>query len=173
MKTTKNKNVTVGAETLYRKNENGELEEVPCQVVEQKINKDSNFMKIWLGHIMAALDEVGNKKLKVVKFLLENMDKRTNLLVMTQREMADNIGVSSRTVNLTLKALEKANFLTAKTGAYYINPNVIFRGGHEQRMNVLTTYHKVMYRQSTIEERIKEQNLNVKTKKTPNQAQEQ
>ena len=151
MKTTKSKKTTVGAETLYRINkETGEYEEVPCQVVEREIHKDSNFMKIWLGHIMTALNEVGNKKLEVVKFILENMDKRTNLLVMTQKEMAEKIGVSSRTVNRAIKALEKANFLRAKTGAYYINPDVIFRGGHSQRMNVLTTYRKVTHEQTTI-----------------------
>lgn len=137
---------TFSDEQYYRRNnETGELEPVEMKVINQEWEKgkDQGFMKIWLGHIMSALDEIGNKKLEVVKFILENMDKNMNVLIMTQKEIAEEVGVSSRTVNRTIKALEQSNFLTAKTGAYYINPNVILRGTREKRLNILYKYNAI------------------------------
>jgi DNA-binding transcriptional ArsR family regulator len=147
-KTTSKSKTQVGNETLYRINEKtGEYKEVHCQIIEQEVEKDTNFVKVWLGHMLAALDEIGNKKIEVVKFILENMDKRTNLLIMTQKEISEKSGVSYRTVNRTIKALEEADFLTPKGagGVYYIFPGSIFRGGHKKRMNVLYKYYEAKH----------------------------
>jgi len=134
-------------EEIYRRNpETGELEELDVKIIEQEFNnddKDNGFMKIWLGHVMSALDEIGNKKMEVVKFMLEKMNKNMNMLAMTQQEIADEVGVSSRTVNRTIKALERSDFITAKTGVYVINPNAIIRGTKEKRLNVLNIYKSI------------------------------
>jgi len=65
------------------------------------------------------------------------------MLAMTQQEIADEVGVSSRTVNRTIKALERSDFITAKTGVYVINPNAIIRGTKEKRLNVLNIYKSI------------------------------
>ncbi|WP_281042441.1 replication/maintenance protein RepL [Selenomonas infelix] len=61
---------------------------------------------------------------------------------MTQRQIADKSGISYQTVSRTLQALIDSNFLQRiNQGAYRVNPDVLFKGGKNARMNVLLQYH--------------------------------
>jgi predicted transcriptional regulator len=91
---------------------------------------------------MEALEQVGNKKIKVANYILNNRDKTTNYLIKTQREIAEECGVSLQTVSSTLKALEKADMLIGKSGVYQINPERIARGKHNKRMAILRIYQQ-------------------------------
>ena len=60
---------------------------------------------------------------------------------MTQRKIAEKTGMSIQTVSLTIKALVESNFLVKiNSGAYRVNPNVLFKGGKTDRLNVLIEY---------------------------------
>ena len=62
---------------------------------------------------------------------------------MTQRKIAKNSGISLYTVSETLKVLMDSNFLQKiNSGAYRVNPNVLWKGGKSARMNVLFKYHQ-------------------------------
>ena len=67
-----------------------------------------------------------------------------NQLIMSQREMARKNEMSTKTVTQTLKILMEANFLQKinNSGAYRVNPNVLWKGGKSTRMNVLFKYHQ-------------------------------
>lgn len=109
------------------------------QVMEVE-EKDANFHKIWLGHIIQALDMIGNQKIRLVNFILENLDKE-NKLVMTQRKIAEKSDISFGTVISTMKLLQEANFIVKiNSGAYQVNPEIVFKGGTGARMNVLIQY---------------------------------
>ena len=138
LKTTTKKTKVIGKET-YINQQTGEIQEM--NVIDITENTDANFHKIWLGHILAALDIIGSQKIKVLNYFLENMNKE-NLIVATQRKIADDTKTSIQTVSLTVKALKEANILVqVQSGVYRINPNVIFKGYNNSRMNILYRYN--------------------------------
>lgn len=105
-------------------------------------NQDFNFHKIWLGHIIQCLDLVGNKKIKVINFILENIDYE-NKLCMSRPTISKHTGISIRTIESTMKTLINNNILhMISKSVYRVNPNMIFKGQHKQRMNILIEYNK-------------------------------
>lgn len=140
----KKKTVRFGSETIYRADENGELKPLQAEVIDEDYDEtvDINFDKIWLAAVFEALEQVGNKKMKVASYILNSRDKNTNYLIKTQREIAAECGVSKQTVTATLKALEEADLLVGKSGIYQVNPERIARGKHNKRMAILRIYNQ-------------------------------
>lgn len=137
MAVTRKKIKVIGTQT-YINQQTGEICEMNVMNIEER---DANFHKIWLGHIIQALDMIGNQKIKVLNFLMENLN-RENQLVMTQRKIAQKSGISYSTVAETMKALQEADFLVKiNSGAYQINPDVLFKGGKNNRLRVLLDYN--------------------------------
>lgn len=140
----KKKEVRFSSETIYRADENGELQPMQAEVIDEEWDEevDLNFDKIWLGAVFEALEQVGNKKMKVASYILNSRDKSTNYLIKTQREIAEECGVSLQTVSSTLKALEQADLLVGKSGVYQVNPDKLARGKHNKRMAILRIYNQ-------------------------------
>ena len=137
-KTTRRKMKIVGKQA-YIDQETGEMNEV--QVIDIA-ERDANFHKIWLSHILNSIDLIGNQKTKLAFWILDNIDSE-NQLIMTQRKIAKNSGISLYTVSETLKVLMDSNFLQKiNSGAYRVNPNVLWKGGKSARMNILFKYHQ-------------------------------
>ena len=137
-KTTRRKMKIVGKQA-YIDQETGEMNEVQVIDIEER---DANFHKIWLSHILNSIDLIGNQKTKLAFWILDNIDSE-NQLIMTQRKIAKNSGISLYTVSETLKVLMDSNFLQKiNSGAYRVNPNVLWKGGKSARMNVLFKYHQ-------------------------------
>ena len=137
-KTTRRKMKIVGKQT-YINQKTGEMNEVQVIDIEER---DANFHKIWLSHILNSIDLIGNQKTKLAFWILDNIDSE-NQLIMTQRKIAKNSGISLYTVSETLKVLMDSNFLQKiNSGAYRVNPNVLWKGGKSARMNVLFKYHQ-------------------------------
>src|SRR5699024_11431149 len=67
--------------------------------------RDANFHKIWLGHMLESLDMIGNQKIRVAMFIMENINKE-NELIMTYRVIAEKTNTSLQTVSETMKALQ-------------------------------------------------------------------
>ena len=137
-KTTRRKMKIVGKQA-YIDQETGEMNEVHVIDIEER---DANFHKIWLSHILNSIDLIGNQKTKLAFWILDNIDSE-NQLIMTQRKIAKNSGISLYTVSETLKVLMDSNFLQKiNSGAYRVNPNVLWKGGKSARMNILFKYHQ-------------------------------
>lgn len=113
-----------------------------CQVMEIE-EKDSNFLKFWIGHVLSAIDELSNSKMRVVFYIFKNMDKSNNTLLRTIDEMVNETGISNKTVIETLKVLEEHNIIKRKTGIVFVNPNVLFRGSTNKRRAILITYNDI------------------------------
>lgn len=138
MATTRKKVKVIGTET-YIKQDTGELKEMQVIDIEER---DVNFHKLWLGHILQSIDLIGNQKTKLAFWILDHLDSN-NLLPMTQRQIAQKSGMSIQTVSRTLKALIDSDFLQRKNiGVYQVNPDMLFKGGKTDRMNVLLEYRK-------------------------------
>jgi DNA-binding transcriptional regulator YhcF (GntR family) len=135
--TTRKKVKVVGRET-YIKQDTGEIKEMQVIDIEER---DFNFHKVWLQHILNSIDLIGNQKTKLAFWIIENLNSE-NQLIMTQRKISDKTGISLDTVRLTMKALMESNFLVKiNSGAYMVNPDVLFKGGKSERANILLQYH--------------------------------
>lgn len=117
----------------------GEVETMQVISIE---DRDFNFHKIWLKNILATFDLIGNKKVKLAMWIIDHLDSE-NKLIGTQRAIASQSGFSLTTVSETMVALQEADFLQRiNSGAYRINPDIIFKGSKTDRMNVLFEYRK-------------------------------
>lgn len=148
MQTTK-KQKFVGYKTLVDPN-TGETYPMQINVLE---DKDFNFHKVWMQHLVNSLDAISNQKLRLAFWIIDNLDKE-NQLIMTQRTIADASGMSLQTVSRTLKALCEAPegspaFLQKiNSGAYRVNPDILFKGSHSNRMGICYEYREIDKRNS-------------------------
>lgn len=137
---TTSKKITKIGKANYLNTLTQEVEEF--SVIEQ-YDQDFNFNKIWLGHILDSLELIGNKKIVVLNWLLNNKNKE-NLVIGTQRKIAKSANVSLPVVSETIQLLVKSNFIKPiQDGVYLINPDVIFKGKHSKRMNILLRYRAI------------------------------
>lgn len=101
---------------------------------------DIGFEKLWIGHILEAVDEVGNAKMKVLFWLIRNKDK-SNMVRGSITEIAEKTGVGRATVARLMASLRKANVVRLEYGGrWMLNPAIVFKGSHDRRMNVLIRY---------------------------------
>jgi DNA-binding transcriptional regulator YhcF (GntR family) len=105
--------------------------------------QDFNFDKFWLTQIMFAIDEFGSQKMKLLMHLISTRDRGNNTVLKTVRELEKETGINKNTINTTLKILEKNKIIRRKIGVIFISPDVIFKGGHNKRMNILIQYRAV------------------------------
>lgn len=129
----------------------GELQEMQVTSIE---DRDFNFTKIWMKNFIATMDIVGNQKTKFCYWVIDNLN-RDNMLIGTQRELAKQSGISLQTVSITMKLLMDADFLRKKySGVYIVNPDIVFRGTRQKRMNVLNMYSTAQKIEMTNEEKL-------------------
>lgn len=118
----------------------GEIEDFEVVSIE---DRDFNFHKVWLESIINSMDLLGNQKTRLAFWIIQNLNKE-NQLVMTQRQIAEKSGISLKTVSVTMRALLESNFLRKiNSGAYCVNPDVLFKGTRTGRMNVLIQYNSL------------------------------
>lgn len=136
MGNTRKKIKVIGTET-YINQRTGTLEDMQVISIE---DRDANFHKIWLEHIIHSMDIIGNQKIRFAFWLLDQMNS-DNQITMTYRQMANKSDISLDTIKRTVAALIESNFLVRyNIGVYQVNPDMIFKGGKTTRMNVLLEY---------------------------------
>ena len=136
-KLTTTKKIKVLGTVKYINYTTGEVEDF--EVIEKE-DRDFNFHKLWLGHILQSIDLIGNQKTKLAFWIIEHLDKE-NKLVYTYDQIQKETGMSRDTIAKTMKALVESNFLEKKhSGCYIVNPDVIWKGTRNGRMNVLIRY---------------------------------
>jgi len=143
----------------YLNTQTGEVEDFQVISIEER---DAHFTKIWLGHLMQALGELGNAKIKVLKYLLEKRDYATNMITKTYEEIAQEVGVSRVTVINTMKILIDADIVIRKKGTrgvLFLNPAVVFQGTHKRRMKILYDYREMSKPRSRSRENSREETV--------------
>ena len=129
----------VGTET-YINNRTGELEDF--QVLRME-DTDFDFDKIWLAHILSAIDSLSNQKMRLLSHLLKTRERSNNAVIATIRELHNQTGISLQVITDTLKILEENKIIKRKTGVIFVSPDVVFRGTHSNRMRVLLDYRRI------------------------------
>lgn len=103
--------------------ETGEIREF--DEFEKPIGRNQPFMITYLAEIINLIDTLGNKKMQVVKYILNNMNKSDNSLIITTRELSEKSKVGFNTVIETLKILDNAGIIERRTGAIMISPKLM------------------------------------------------
>lgn len=111
-----------------------EIDEIVKRVTRQ------GFMITYLCAIVDLIDTLGNKKMQVVKYILNHMDKHNNTLILTTQELARKSKTSYQTTQHTLKILESAKIIARKTGSMMVSSNLIHRGNAQKEAYLLTRF---------------------------------
>src|SRR5699024_10361899 len=91
------------------------------------VTQKANIQKIVIDHMIERLKMIGNQKIRVAMFIMENINKE-NELIMTYRVIAEKTNTSLQTVSETMKARQESNLLSKiRNGYYRVNPDVIFK----------------------------------------------
>jgi hypothetical protein len=117
-------------------------EVIDAQRVIVRTETDRDFDKIWVAQIALAIELVGGASVKVLTDLMKHRNA-DNVVIKSQREIAESAGVDKATVNRTLKLLiEKELVVQIRGGVYQLSPGMIWRGTHDSRMRVLVDYQR-------------------------------
>lgn len=121
----------------------GEL--IPMQITQVE-ERDFNFHKVWLRNLIMSFEDISNQKLRLAFWIIEHLNKE-NQLVMTQQTISEKSGISIGTVKETMKRLQGKGengtmpfLVKINSGAYQVNPDVIFKGSHGNRMGIIFDY---------------------------------
>ena len=134
------KKVKVIGNQQYINFNTGEIEDFQVTSVEER---DFNFTKVWMKSFISTLDLVGNQKTKLAFWLIENLNKE-NQLTMTYRQISEKTNISLETVRKTMEILLEVNFLKRiNQGVYQVNPDILFKGNKNTRLNLLTQYNNL------------------------------
>lgn len=151
MDQTTTKRVKVVGTEEYINTRTGELEQMQVTSIE---DRDFNFTKMWMKNFISTLDIVGNQKTRLCFWIIDHVDKE-NRLIGTYRTIASQSSMSLDTVRITMKLLMDADFMRkAQNGVYVINPNLVFKGTRNARMNVLNQFTSAEYVPLSDEERL-------------------
>lgn len=106
--------------------ETGEVHDVPVILHFDKTNKD--FEMIFYGHLLDVLNDLGNKKIQVLQYIIKNRSKSENTFIGTVRDISTALNISIPTVHSTLVLLEDKGVIKRKTGVIYIDADLICDG---------------------------------------------
>lgn len=110
--------------------------------ITKRIYGQKNFWKVYLMDFLAILGIMDSRQLDVFCYVCENTHQGDNLFIGTQRQVAEAIGCSTKTVNIIFKKLISASFMTkVNISVYRINPDVLVRG-NESKKQILLSYYR-------------------------------
>ncbi len=102
----------------------------------------TGFAITYLATIINLIDNIGNKKMQVVKYILKNMDSN-NKLSETIREIASGSGCSLQTVNATLKTLEDCKIIARKVGTVMLSPKLAHKGNAKKERYLMAKFLQI------------------------------
>src|SRR5690606_40179907 len=109
-KITTRKKVKFTGTQKYINQDTGEIVEMSVTEIEER---DANFHKIWLGHVMESLDIIGNKKVKILQFIINNMNKE-NQFLYTYSMIEKETNISRATIAETMRSEEHTSELQSR-----------------------------------------------------------
>ena len=114
----------------FTDNETGEVMDIPLMFhdLNSKTGINNNFEMIFYGHMMQIINDLGNKKIRILKYLVDKRDKYNNTVLKTVREISEELGFSSKTVNDTLIFLQDKGAIKRKTGVIFLDADLICDG---------------------------------------------
>ena len=115
---------------------------VRCVDVVLKEIPRTGFAITYLSTIINMIESIGNKKMQVVKYILQSMDSN-NKLSETVREVAKGSGCSIQTVHETLTLLESCGVIARKTGTIMLSPKLVHKGNAARERFLMTKFIEI------------------------------
>lgn len=100
------------------------------------------FEIVYTAELFGILDKLGNKKIQVLSYLLDNKDG-SNCLNMTNTDIAKNIGVARKTVVETMKVLESADLLHRKGTVVMLSANFMVKGNQLREAYLMQKFEEM------------------------------
>ena len=98
------------------------------------------WRRVILTDLMNILEIIGNKKIKIIQYLIDNMDSN-NQINTNYREISKNTGISYKTVADTFKLLKEANLIKKYGGVYVLNCSIVSAyGSSDKNRNLIINY---------------------------------
>ena len=81
------------------------------------------------------IDNLSGVQMKILFCLIKNMYDSNNTAYLSQREIADDVKVSLKTINVTMQFLQKNNIILYdyKGGPVFINPDITSSCNSQER----------------------------------------
>lgn len=103
--------------------------------------RDTNFYKVFLEEFTRCIEKIGNQKIKVFCWVLNNIGKN-NQFSYTYRQIADKTNTSYSVVAETMRTLLDIDFFRKEGKILVINPDILFKGTYRRRKGVLRQYNE-------------------------------
>ena len=113
-------------------------EEITAAKVLKRIARD-DFEITYIAYLMDIFDKSGGKKYAILKYIIRNKTL-DNTLIITNRELAKAVGVSTYTVVETLRMLKDAGLINTRTGAIILNPKIVMKGSKEKELYLIQKF---------------------------------
>lgn len=133
--------------------ENGNVviigEPIIAPMITTRIPK-GNFEIVYTADLFEIVEKLGNQKMQVLKYLLENKDGY-NQVNASNTELAKAVGCSRPTVIETLKIMNDAGLIQRKNSVIMISPNLMIKGNRMREAYLMRKYEEISEKQYEIE----------------------
>ena len=136
-------------------------EKVTMGILKKEIDTldKKGWRRVVMSDLMEVVEKIGNKKIEVLGYLIDNMDGK-NQINVTIAKIAKDTKISNKTIIETLKTLKEANLLRKFGGVYVLNVNLISAYGNSKKNQYLAIQYEftqgIKKVEKTSEQEIKE-----------------
>lgn len=127
---------------VYAVHESGHIE--PVLVAGRKVDggkPGEHWWKLMLSDLLDVLEDLSGKQTQCLRAVLDQFDPDTGIILATQQELAERVGVSRATMNTVIKVMVKHGIIAMQSGGtYVINPAFMSQGGGRKYQKLLTVY---------------------------------
>jgi hypothetical protein len=129
--------------------ESGEVLDMEVVSKNYDILDRKGWRRVYMADLMAAIEQIGNKKIQVLEYLVDNMDAN-NFINKSQRQIAKESGISLKTITETFGALYETNLIIKTRNGYAFNGEIIGAFGSKEKNKMLL----IKYQAESIEKEI-------------------
>lgn len=126
----------ISEEKIYIDPETGE--KIKAQTIVKRLDR-KGFEIIYLAYLFELFDILGNKKMQVFRYILENKDY-DNKLIITTRELAEKAKVTYLTAQKTLVLLEERGLIKRRIGSLMVIPKIAHKGDTNREKNLMIKF---------------------------------
>lgn len=109
--------------------------------ISQKVPR-GRFEVTYTGELFDVMRELGNKKIEVLVWLLSHKDGN-NSINTTIRKIAEDMRVSTKTVNDAIVILKNAGLLKREGTVYSISPNLMVKGNQAREAYLMRKFEEI------------------------------
>jgi hypothetical protein len=116
-------------------------EQIEAITITKDFNSDEGFKKVFLGEVLAMIDEISNAKMKFLLWMLNNIDEK-NMIIGNYSKLSERSNVSESTISRLIPILKETNVIKQlQTGVYMLNPDICASVKSNKRQNLLIKYN--------------------------------